>query len=84
MKGEYQGLKDPRLVHMTAAGKKLFFQFLLGDRDGGLCGICGDPVSPDAVQLDHFIPRSRGEATTGTTRDRHTRAATGCGRTSSP
>lgn len=57
---EYQGLRDPRLIHMTAAGKKLYFRLKLWERDDGRCGVCGDPVSPDAMEIDHILPRSRG------------------------
>jgi 5-methylcytosine-specific restriction endonuclease McrA len=30
------------------------------DRDGGLCGICGNPVDSNDWHLDHIVPLSRG------------------------
>jgi hypothetical protein len=29
-------------------------------RDGGLCGICGEPVKLKQASVDHIIPRSKG------------------------
>jgi hypothetical protein len=33
---------------------------LLWERDGGLCGICGQPVDRQAMEIDHITPRWRG------------------------
>lgn len=33
-------------------------------RDGLVCGLCSGAVSPEDVQLDHIIPRSKGGPTT--------------------
>lgn len=30
------------------------------ERDEGVCGLCGGPVPPDDIHLDHIIPRSLG------------------------
>jgi 5-methylcytosine-specific restriction endonuclease McrA len=30
------------------------------DRDGGICGICGDPVDPANFHIDHVVPIARG------------------------
>jgi 5-methylcytosine-specific restriction endonuclease McrA len=30
------------------------------ERNGGLCGICGEPVERAAMEVDHIIPVSRG------------------------
>jgi hypothetical protein len=38
------------------------FKRRLWERDGGICGICREPVSQDQMQIDHVIPRSRGGA----------------------
>ncbi len=29
-------------------------------RDGGLCGICHQPVDPESATIDHVMPRARG------------------------
>jgi 5-methylcytosine-specific restriction endonuclease McrA len=29
-------------------------------RDNGTCGICGGPVDPERVSIDHVVPLSRG------------------------
>lgn len=33
-------------------------------RDGFTCGICGGPVDPNDVHLDHIVPHSKGGPTT--------------------
>jgi 5-methylcytosine-specific restriction endonuclease McrA len=30
------------------------------DRDGGLCGLCGEPVDPTRYDLDHIVPLKHG------------------------
>lgn len=30
------------------------------DRDGYVCGICGDPVGPSEIDIDHILPASKG------------------------
>ena len=30
------------------------------ERDGLVCGLCGGPVAPDDVHIDHILPRSLG------------------------
>lgn len=34
------------------------------ERDGLVCGICGHPVAPDDVHIDHIMPVSRGGQST--------------------
>jgi excisionase family DNA binding protein len=36
------------------------FKRRLWERDGGICGICREPVSQGQMHVDHVIPRSRG------------------------
>jgi 5-methylcytosine-specific restriction endonuclease McrA len=32
----------------------------IADRDGWLCGICGDPIQPADLHIDHIKPVSKG------------------------
>jgi 5-methylcytosine-specific restriction endonuclease McrA len=32
------------------------------NRDGGICGLCGEPADPNHWDADHVVPRSQGGA----------------------
>ncbi|HKA97833.1 MAG TPA: HNH endonuclease [Streptosporangiaceae bacterium] len=36
------------------------FRRRVWERDGGRCGLCGEPVAYDEMHLDHVVPRIRG------------------------
>jgi 5-methylcytosine-specific restriction endonuclease McrA len=45
---------------MSAAMVEPIDEAVIYVRDGGLCGICGEPVAPEEVTLDHVVPLARG------------------------
>lgn len=61
----YMGLTDPRLALMRdVATKRSFFRSKLWERDGGLCGICGEPVAYFEMDVDHSRAKAMGGAST--------------------
>lgn len=62
------GDKDPQYLRccevQARESRMAFFRERLYRRDGGMCQLCGQPVSSGAFQLDHIIPKSKGGAFT--------------------
>ncbi len=65
---EYCGDRHPRYALMremrTASALLGWFRHRLYERDGGICQLCGHPVSSLGFHLDHIVPKSKGGAFT--------------------
>jgi 5-methylcytosine-specific restriction endonuclease McrA len=48
-----------RAQRMALPTEDIDFTFVF-ERDGGMCGICGQAVTPEAWDLDHIVPLSLG------------------------
>jgi hypothetical protein len=62
---EYAGrlLKQRKLTSEWHRARRQMLPIVL-DRDGYICQICGEPVLPEELSLDHVYPKSRGGAHT--------------------
>jgi hypothetical protein len=56
----YRGLVDDALTALSGIDRWRYFRQKMWERDGGLCGFCGEPVPCDALDLDHVRPQRDG------------------------
>jgi 5-methylcytosine-specific restriction endonuclease McrA len=74
---ERKAASERRRAQKLGVDSEVFLHIEIFDRDGWICGLCGDPVPPEAqypdrlsASLDHIVPLSLGGA--------HTRANSRC------
>jgi ribosomal protein S14 len=58
-----KGYTDPVLATLTGKPKHAYWRLKLWERDGGRCGVCGEPVALDKMDVDHIIPEREGGPT---------------------
>lgn len=58
-----RGYTDPTLATLTGKAKLAYWRLKLWERDGGRCGVCGESVDLDTMDVDHIIPERDGGPT---------------------